>query len=91
MNKKSNLLEKERRFDGKNISQKQIYCSYFLILLPISMSSLLTAFLGNFFTCLFGGIGLGGAGPFFFFHCPSILDLSGLSGVSLTCNLKVTF
>ena len=30
-----------------------------------------------------GGLpgGRGGAGPFFFFHLPSMLDLSGLSGV----------
>ena len=44
----------------------------------------MTAFLGIFFTCLLGGIGLGGAGPFFFFHCPSVDALSGDKGVSTT-------
>lgn len=37
----------------------------------------LTAFLGSFFTWSFGGIGLGGAGPFFFFQTPSVALLGG--------------
>ena len=33
-------------------------------------------------TCLLGGIGRGGAGPFFFFHWPSVDALSGDKGVT---------
>ena len=33
-------------------------------------------------TCLFGGIGRGGAGPFFFFHWPSVDALSGDNGLT---------
>merc|ERR1719362_979079 len=43
---------------------------------------MLTAFRGNFFTCLLGGVGRAGAGPFFFFHWPSRLALLGLMGVN---------
>ena len=49
----------------------------------MSWSSVLTAFLGSFLTWRFCGMGLGGAGPFFRFHCPpSVVALSGDSGVS---------
>ena len=42
----------------------------------------MTAFLGSFLTWRFCGMGRGGAGPFFLFHCPSVVALSGDSGVS---------
>ena len=48
----------------------------------ISFNSWLTALRGIFLTCLFGGIGRGGAGPFFFFHCPSVDALSGDNGLT---------
>ena len=51
-------------------------------LTSMSNSSILTAFRGNFFTCLLGGVGRAGAGPFFFFHWPSRLALLGLMGVN---------